>query len=196
MKRVLTISGLLLIVAAIAAGVAFGLSRLPTSTASAQENRPEQIEVIAVDEVKNGERFGGEVRISYTDPPEVPARAEDAAGLFLSRNGDELSLGTGTIEVEVSVEAINDQEPTTTINASHDGDEVQLTVDENTVCFRDATERPELTKDLVEAGHLQLTRVLEAGSLDEIGENTMVRAWGEVQDGRLTAELIVYDPIQ
>ena len=96
----------------------------------------------------------------------------------------------------MSVEVVNDQEPTTVVNASHDGDKVQLLVDGNTVYYRDATERPEITKEVVDAGQLQLTRVLETGSLDEVGENMMVRAWGEVKDGHLIADLIVYDPIE
>jgi hypothetical protein len=155
MKRVLALSGLLLVAAAIAAGAVFGVSRLSTSTASAQEPaaekpKPEQVMVIAVEEVKNGERFGGEVRITFADPPELPERAEDAAGLYLGQDGDELSLGTGSIEVDVSVEAVNDQEPVTTVNASHGGDEVQIAVDENTVYYKDVTERPEITKEIVE----------------------------------------------
>ena len=200
MKRVLAISGLLLVAAVIAAGAIFVVSRLPTSTATAQEpaaqeSKPERVMVIAVEEVENGERFGGEVRITFADPPELPERAEDAAGLFLGRDGDELSLGTGSIEVELSVKAINDEEPVTTVNASHDGDEVQVAVDENTVYYKDVTERPEITQEIVEAGQLQLTRTLEPGSLDEIDENMMIRAWGEVEGGRLVADLIVYDPI-
>ncbi|UCG25764.1 MAG: hypothetical protein JSW55_07185 [Chloroflexota bacterium] len=201
MKRVLALSGLLLVAATIAAGAIFGVSRLSTSTAAAQEPaaqepKPERVMVIAVEEVKNGERFGGEVRITFADPPELPERAEDAAGLFLGQAGDELSLGTGSIEVDVSVEAINDQEPVTTVNASHDGDEVQVAVDENTVYYKDVTERPEITQEIVEAGQLRLTRALEPGSPDEIGQNMMIRAWGQVEDGRLVADLIVYDPIR
>ena len=196
MKKVLLIGGFLLIAVVIAAGAVYGISRLSTGTVSAQESKPERVMIIAIEEIKNGERFGGEVRISFDDPPELPDRAEDAAGLFLGQDGDELTLGTGAIEVDVSVEVVNDEEPTTVVNASHDGDELLLVVDENTVFYRDATERPDITREIVEAGQLQLTRVLETGSLDEIGENTMIRAWGEVQDGRVLADLIVYDPIR
>jgi hypothetical protein len=196
MKKILIISGLLLIAAAITAGAVFALSRLSTPTVLAQEPKPEQVMIFAVEEVKNGERFGGEVRIVFTDPPELPDRAVDAAGLFLSRDANTITLGTGAIEVDVSVEVINDQEPTTVVNASHSGDEIQLTVDENTVYYRDATERPEITKKLVESGYLQLTRVLEPGSLVEIGNNMEVRAWGRIKDGRLVADLIVFDLIE
>jgi hypothetical protein len=69
-------------------------------------------------------------------------------------------------------------------------------VDENTIYYRDATVRPEITREILEAGQLQLTRVLETGSIDELGENMMIRAWGEIKDGRLLADLIVYDPIE
>jgi hypothetical protein len=196
MKKILAISGLLLVIAVIMAGAVFGLPRLFTSTVSAQETKPEQIIVIAIEEVKNGESFGGEVRISFSDPTELPDRVEDTSGLFLSKDGQELSLGTGAIEVDVSVEIINDQEPKRVVNTSYDGGEVHLMVDENTIYYRDATVRPEITREILEAGQLQLTRVLETGSIDELGENMMVRAWGEIKDGRLLADLIVYDPIE
>ena len=195
MKKVLLIGGFLLIAVIIAAGGVYGISRLSTGTVSAQESKPEKVMIIAVEEVVNGERFGGEVRITFEDPPELPDRGADAAGLFLSQDGDELTLGTGAIEVNVSVEIVNDEEPTTVVNASHDGDEVLLVVDENTVYYKDSTGRPEITKEIIEAGQLQLSRVLEAGSLAEIGKNTMVRAWGEVEDGRVVADLVVYEAI-
>ena len=85
MKKVLLIGGFLLIAVVVAAGGVYGISRLSTGTASAQESKPERAMVIAVEEVVNGERFGGEVRISFEDPPELPDRAEDAAGLFLAQ---------------------------------------------------------------------------------------------------------------
>jgi hypothetical protein len=196
MKRVLTLSGLLLVAAVIAAGAIFALSRLTASTASAQEPKPEQVMVIAVEQIKNGERLGGEVRITFADPPELPEQAADAAGLFLGRDGEQLSVGTGAIEVDVSVEVINDQEPVTTFNASHDGDELQVTVDDNTAYYRDVTERPEITAEILEAGALQVTRVVEPGSLDEIGQNMEIRAWGEFEDGQLVADMIVYGAIR
>lgn len=195
MKKVLTLAGLFL-VAAIAAGAIFGVFKLSAPTASAQAPKPEQLMVIAVEEIKNGERFAGEVNITFNDPPELPDRAEDVAGLVLGRDGNVLSLGTGLIEVDVSVEVVDDQEPVTTINASHDGDDVQLAVDENTVYYKDATERPEITPEIIQAGQLQLTRVIEPGTLAEIGENMELRAWGEVEDGRLVADLIVYNVIR
>lgn len=196
MKKVLALSSLLLLAALIAVGAFFGVSRLSASPAAAQEPQPEKVMVIAVEEIKNGERFGGEVRVTYDDPPELPDQAEDAAGLYLGRDGDALSLGIGLIEVDVSVEAVNDQEPVTTINASHDGDEIQVAVDENTVYYKDVTERPEITPEILAAGELQLTRVLEPGDLDDIGENMEIRAWGDIEDGRLVADVLVYSPIR
>jgi len=136
------------------------------------------------------------VRITFADPPELPEQAADAAGLFLGRDGDVLTVGTGLIEVDVSVEAVNDQEPVTTISASHDGDDVQLAVGENTVYYEDVTERPEITPEMVAAGEHQVTRVLEPGSLDEIGDNMEIRAWGEVVNGQLVADVLVYGAIK
>jgi hypothetical protein len=98
--------------------------------------------------------------------------------------------------VDVSVEALNDQEPVTTINASHDGDDVAVTVDENTVYYKDVTERPEITPEMIAAGEHQVTLELEPGSLDEIGDNMEIRAWGEVVDGQLVADVLVYGVIK
>lgn len=196
MKRVLALSSLLLVAAAIAAGAILGVSRLSAAPASAQEPKPEKVMVIAIEEIKNGERLGGEVRITYADPPQLPEQAEDAAGLFLNRAGNVLSLGTGLIEVDVAVEVVNDQEPVTTVSASHDGDEVQVAVDENTTFYRDVTELPEITAEILAAGELQLTRVVEPGSLDEIGPNMEVRAWGELEGDQLVADVIVYNTIR
>jgi hypothetical protein len=198
MKRILALSGLLLVAAAIAAGAVFSVSRLSASPVSAQEQepKPEKVILLSIEEIKNGERFGGDVRITFVDPPELPQQAADAAGLFVGREGDVLTVGTGLIEVDVSVEAINDQEPVTTINASHDGDDIPVAVDENTVYYKDVTERPEITPEMIAAGEHQVTLELEPGSLDEIGDNMEIRAWGEVVDGQLVADVLVYGVIK
>ena len=36
---------------------------------------------------------------------------------------------------------------------------------------------------------------LDSLDLNEIGQNMVIRAWGQVNNGYLTADLIVYDPI-
>jgi hypothetical protein len=194
----LALSGMLVIAAGIAAGAIYGVSKLSASPVSAQEQqpKPEKVVLLSIEEIKNGERFGGDVRITFVDPPELPEQGADAAGLFLSRDGNVLTVGTGLIEVDVSVEALNDQEPVTTINASHDGDDVPVTVDENTVYYKDVTERPEITPEMIAAGEHQVTLELEPGSLDEIGDNMEIRAWGEVADGQLVADVLVYGVIK
>jgi hypothetical protein len=198
MKKILALSGMLVIAAVIAAGAIYGVSNLSASPVSAQEQqpKPEKVVLLSIEEIKNGERFGGDVRITFVDPPELPEQAANAAGLFLGRAGDVLTVGTGLIEVDVSIEAINDQEPVTTINASHDGDDVQVAVDGDTVYYKDVTERPEIAPEMVAAGQHQVTLELEPGSLDEIGDNMEIRAWGEVVNGQLVADVLVYSAIK
>ena len=69
-KKLLAEGGFLLIVVVIVAGVFVAISQLSTPAATAQEAAPGRVMVIAVEEVKNGERFGGEVRITseHDDP--------------------------------------------------------------------------------------------------------------------------------
>lgn len=156
----------------------------------------ERVMVVAVEENINGEIFAGEVRIRHEDPETLPERAADASGLFLDRNDSELTLSTGAIEVEAGIEAKNDEEPVTTINASHRGVEVTIMVDDDTRFYRDTTKHPKISPADIEAGEMVLERTIEAGSVDEIGENMLLRAWGTERNGTLVADLLVYEPIR
>ena len=156
----------------------------------------ERVMLVAVEENINGESFGGEVRLTFKDAAELPEGAADASGLFLELGGNTLTLGTGPIEVEVGVEVVNDEEPVTTVNASHRGDEVAVTVNDNTIFYRDTTARPDITPEDIEAGEMVISGTVEAGSLDEIGENMLIRVWGSEQDGVFVADVLVYEPIR
>jgi hypothetical protein len=142
-------------------------------------------EVIVIDE------GGGPVRITFADPPEIPAESPDTFGVFLRRQDNSLFLGTG--EIEVSVEVNNDE---TQLSAKNNGPEVEVVVTGDTVIYEDITEAPVLAPEDVEKGEMVVQRsVKQVEDLDGLGENMIVRVWGERRGDRLIARLVVYDRV-
>lgn len=197
-RLVLFLTATGLVVGALALALLLALPAPDAAQAQAPETAaPAQpVMIMAVEQVVNGERFAGEVTVSFTDDPALPAAAPDRSGLFLNRSGDVLTVGTGAIEVEVGVEVFNDNDPVTTIQASHGGDELAIRVTPSTLIYADTTGRPEITPADITAGHKVIQRSLAPGSLDDIGEHMVLRAWGTLQNGELVADILVYEPIR
>ncbi len=166
------------------------------ASASERGQSGEREMIIAVEEVINGERTAGEVRVSFEDPANLPNRPEDAGGVYVSHGNNDITVGTGSIEVEVGVEIVNDEEPVTVVNANYSGPEETVTFNENTMFYKDTTLRPEITTADIEAGAITVTRSVEAGSADDIAENMMIRIWGHQEDGQLIADVVVYEEIR
>lgn len=167
----------------------------PAVAAPAQQSGEREM-VIAVEEVINGERTAGEVRVTFADSDELPDRPEDAFGVYTGHDGSSLTFGTGAIEVEVGVDVVNDEEPVTTVNASYSGPEERVIFTSETQFLKDTTARPEITTEDIEAGSLIVQRTVEAGSANELGENMIIRVWGHEDDGQLIADVVVYEPIR
>ncbi len=196
MRKLLTFSLAVVIVTVGAFGIYTAFIGGQPAAAQATDGNGDRTIVIAVEEIINGETTSGQVEITFERAAELPDTTPNRAGLFVARNGDLFTIGEGAIEVEVDVEAINDEEPVTTINASHSGDEVQLRVTDATVIYADTTEHPDVTDEMLEAGAVTLPSTVVAGSLDAITENTYIRAWGTFDDGVLVADVLVYEAIR
>ncbi|MCO5190157.1 MAG: hypothetical protein M9918_18450 [Anaerolineae bacterium] len=171
---------------------------LNSSTAQAQGSGGNGDKVIQIhtEEVINGETRGGGVMMTFTRAAELPEAAPDRSGLFLSRDGDLLTVGQGAIEVTVDVEVVNDEEPVTAVNATHSGGEAQVRLTDNTQIYRDTTEMPEVTDEMLATGEATIQSTVEAGSAADIGENMVIRAWGSMEDGVLVADVLVYEAIK
>jgi hypothetical protein len=165
-----------------------------TSSVQAEDGRPERVMVIAVEKIVNGERVAGELQVRFEDPDDLPAAPPGVSGLFLGRDGNLITVGQGSIEVDVEV--VNDQDPVRTVRAEHSGGEAQIRLTEATTYLADVTEMPEISDADIAAGELVVTRILESGSLGELAQPMMIRAWGVDQGGEFVADLMVYEPIQ
>jgi hypothetical protein len=136
------------------------------------------------------------VRVTYEDAAELPDEPAALSGLFVDRDGDTFTVGTGPVAVEVSVEVVNDQDPVTTIHANHHGDEAEFVVTPATIIYKDTTAQPQITPEDIEAGEMTILSTVAPGSLDEIGENMELRIWGTEQNGQLVADVLLYAPIR
>jgi len=153
----------------------------------------EKIIEIAVEKNINGEITSGEVLITFEDPSTLPVYRETTLGVFLSREGNQLTLGTGSIEVEIGVEVINDEDPVKDINVSYTGDPINVLVTPDTEIYKDVTEIPEITAEYLETGEKLVMIEIQPGYLEDLEENMIIRVWGENSDGTVIANVLVYE---
>ncbi len=157
--------------------------------------KAEKILEIAVERNINGEVTSVNVEVRFEDPDRLPDEGESAFGVFLEREDNIITLGTGSIEVEVGVEVVNDEEPVRTVNVSHSGDPVEIILNSDTVIFADITPEPKISDADLESGSKLVTRTLIPGSAESIGQGMILRVWGPLQDGMITADVLVYELI-
>lgn len=111
---------------------------------------------------------------------ELPDREADAAGIFVRRQDNAFVIGTGTVHMNVDT-----TDPERPVVASHEGPEIEIVANRDTIIYRDETEVAG------QSGTVQQV-VKRVDSLEEIGELTYISAWGPRRGDRLTAELLVY----
>ena len=200
MKRLIWIGAFVAVFFLGAGAFAFSQGFLFSEPATASETGERIMEIavedVICDENDECETHAGTVQIGFEEADGLPDIPPDMSGVFVSQAGDTVTLGTGSIEVEVSIEQVNDNEPVTAVSAVYSGPEVQLIVNENTQVYVDVTPHPQPTPNDLAAGTMMVKHVVEAGNLSELGEDTMVRAWGTMQGDALVAEILVYEPIR
>ena len=199
MKRNWFISGSILLVLVSIAGAILIQSKVQQGAALAQElvqnPKAEKILAIAVERNIDGEITSGEVQVSFEDPANLPKEGESVFGVFIKQEDDVITVGTGSIEVEVDVEVVNDEEPVRTVHVSNTGPSVEIQVTPATVIFADITPEPEISDADLVSGSKLVTRTIIPGSFEAIGDGMILRVWGPVQDGMVTAEVLVFETI-
>ncbi len=126
------------------------------------------------------------VQIQTIPSKELPQRPADADGIFDHRQDNSIFVGTGEAKIMVqpgpggSVEA----------GSSHTGPTVEVVVTPQTIVYRDVTMRQ--YNGHLPNGSIKVQQVVEPGSLDEIGQNSFVTAWGKKSGDRITADVLVY----
>ncbi len=110
---------------------------------------------------------------------EMPDASADVDGLFVRREDGSLFVRTGNRSgVKVNGEW----------ELHQDGPVVEIVTTHDTVIYRDDT--LEQLGGVAPSGPIQ--QVLNPGTLDELGKNSTVRAWGEKRGDGVVAEVIVF----
>jgi flagellar basal body-associated protein FliL len=121
--------------------------------------------------------------------PELPTMAADATGVFVRRQNNSFYIGTGKVTLQVKKEA-NNPDSTPQTGSSYDGPVVEVVVTNNTKIYRDDTFQN--LKDLPPNG-TKIQQKVVSGSLDEIGQTSLINAWGKKTGDRLVADVLLYN---
>ncbi len=116
---------------------------------------------------------------------ELPASPAATKGIFQRRADSSLFVGTG----QVSVMAQKNQTGVISMSSHYDGPLVEVVLTHDTTIYRDVTLK-QFNGPPPEGQKLQ--QVLEPGSADEIGENSMLTVWGDRRGDRITATVLTY----
>lgn len=136
------------------------------------------------------ENGGKNVRINVDDiqpAKELPQTPADVRGLFDHRQDNSIFIGTGKVMVSVKAGPSGSVQT----SSSHDGPTVEVVVTTQTKLYMD------VTMDQFDGPPPQgqkLQQVLETGSMDEVGQNSMITVWGKKTGDRFIADVIVYMP--
>lgn len=188
MKRViLVVIAAGVIIAILAGGAYFGSQMLFTPAASNADSEYGNAVRVMESVIDDG---SGPVslRIIVEPAPELPARPAEASGIFVRKQDNSLFVGTGNIELDVEIN--NDE---TTVNLSSDGPEIEVVVTRDTVFYQEVTDMKMAEPNARESGERRIQQELrKVDSIEEIGENTEIQAWGRQRGDRVTAEVLVF----
>ena len=140
-------------------------------------------------EVFTDSNGGQTVRIGPDDiqpAKELPQTPADVRGVFDHRQDNSIFVGTGKVTVEVGVVDETGEVKTST---NHDGPTIEVVVTTQTIVYCDVTMK-QFNGPPPEGQKIQ--QVLEAGSLDDIGQASMITVWGKKTGDRLIADVLVY----
>ena len=115
---------------------------------------------------------------------ELPQTPADVRSVFDHRKDNSLFVGTGVIITGVQ----KDQGGNVTSSSTFNGPTVEVVVTPQTIFYRDVTSRQ--FNGQPPSGKIQ--QVVEPGSLDEVGKDSIIHAWGKKTGDRIIADVIVY----
>ncbi len=133
---------------------------------------------------------GKNVRINASDilpAKELPQTPADVRGIFDHRQDKSIFVGTGKVMISVK----KDQSGKVDTASSHDGPTVEIVLTAQTKIYKDVTMQ-QFSGPPPEGQKIQ--QVVELGSLDEVGQSSLITVWGKKTGDRFIAEILVYSP--
>jgi len=178
----LLIGGLIALVALLA-GAAFVGGRLLNTQASNPGAGSGPMIVTSQD--GGGERVT--VKLDMEPAKELPQTPADVRGLYQRRADSSIFIGTGQVRMMVE----QNQGGVISATSNFDGPLVEIIVTHDTTLYQDVTMKQ--FNGPLPAGQ-KMQQVVEPGSIDDIGENSMIVVWGERRGDRIVATTLVYSP--
>jgi hypothetical protein len=134
--------------------------------------------------MKGGPRGGQAVSLEIEPSKDLPEGKPDAMGIFAERKDNSIFVTIGT-KFMVQV----DKNGTVNTQTDGNGDKLEVVVTGDTKIYKDVTEAS-LEGPPPADGKVQ--QKVAPGSLDEIGSNSFVSAWGEKRGDRVIATVLMY----
>ncbi len=116
---------------------------------------------------------------------ELPQTPAETRGLFDHRDNNSIFVGTGRVTMTVQ----KDQSGNVESSSNASGPVVEVVVTNQTTVYHDTT--LEQYNGQPPAGE-KIQQVLEPGSLDDIGQDSLVTVWGKKTGNRIIADVLVY----
>ena len=133
----------------------------------------------------NGGPGGGQtVSVQIVPSKDLPSAAPDVRGLFSERKDNSIFV---TIGDKFMVQV--DKNGTVKTQTDGNGDKLEVVVTGDTTIYKDVTQAS-LSNPPPNGSKVE--QQVAAGSLDEIGGNSFVSAWGERNGDRLIARVLLY----
>jgi hypothetical protein len=167
MKRSILAGSGILVLVLVLAGAAFVGAQLLTG-----QGLPEQAS------------SGGSSNIPAKELPQTPA---DVSGVFDHRKDNSIFVGTGQVGKMVTT----DRSGQVHASLTHTGPTIEVVVSPQTKIYRDATSQHYSDQQL---RNERVQQVVEPGSLDEVGQPSIVMAWGKKTGDRIIADVLLYTP--
>ncbi len=178
-KRILLFGGIALLVLVLA-GAAFVGGRLLTG-----QGLP-SLDAGGVHlSIGPGGKTGKSISLDVQPAKELPQTEADARGIFDHRQDNSLFIGTGKVSVMVQ----KGQNGQVTTSSNHSGPLVEVVVTTRTVVYQDVTLQQ--FNGQPPSGQ-KIQQVVQPGSLDQIGQSSMITAWGKKTGDRIIADVLVY----
>jgi hypothetical protein len=180
-RKIWIISGLIVVV--LLAGAAFVGGRLLNQTTETGGLVP------------GGQVEGGKsprVRLQFISASQLPPSDPDAIGMFVERRDNSLFMAFGS-----KFQIVTNKDGSVRTDGMDTGQRLEIVVTTETTLYEDTTQQRErLAKGEPPPADGKIHQEVEDGSLDRIGTNSVVSAWGERHGDRLIAKVVVYTPAE
>jgi len=130
----------------------------------------------------------GKVPLQLIPAQELPQTPADVRGVFDHRQDSSLFIGTGDAHIHAQRDRNGNM---VQASSSYTGPLVEVVVSPQTAVYRDVT--PQQFNNSPPAGQ-NIQQAVEPGSLDEVGQPSIITAWGKRTGDRLIADVLVYTP--